>query len=62
VKNGRATTAVAVKVDKKEIGKPSLLIANEEGCAPPKKPEFEPGQPIEQVSSVPTQMLTAPAK
>ena len=45
---------VAAKAEKEEIGKPSLLITREEGCEPPKKLEYKPGQPIEQLcASVP---------
>jgi Zn-dependent protease with chaperone function len=42
---------VAAKAEKEEIGKPSLLITKEEGCAPPKKLEYKPGQPIEVLCS-----------
>jgi hypothetical protein len=45
---------VAAKAEKEEIGKPSLLITKEEGCEPPKKLEYKPGQPIEDLcSSIP---------
>jgi Zn-dependent protease with chaperone function len=42
---------VAAKAEKEEIGKPSLLITKEEGCEPPKKLEYTPEQPIEDLCS-----------
>lgn len=36
---------------KEEKEKPSLLLTKEEGCAPPQKIEYKPGQPIEQICS-----------
>jgi hypothetical protein len=42
---------VAAKAEKEEIGKPSLLITKEEGCEPPKKLEYKPDQPIEELCS-----------
>jgi hypothetical protein len=44
---------ITAKAEKEEIGKPSLLITREEGCEPPKKLEYKPGQPIEQVCAQP---------
>jgi predicted Zn-dependent protease len=44
---------IAAKAEKEEVGKPSLLITKEEGCAPPKKLEYKPGQPIEQICATP---------
>ncbi len=46
---------IAAKADREEIGKPSLLITREEGCEPPKKLEYKPGAPIEQVCEQPGQ-------
>lgn len=40
---------IAAKAEKEEIGKPSLLITREEGCEPPNKLEYKPGEPIERV-------------
>lgn len=34
---------------KEEKDKPSLLMTKEEGCAPPQKLEYKPGQPIDQI-------------
>jgi Zn-dependent protease with chaperone function len=42
---------VVAKAEKEEIGKPSLLITREEGCAPPNKIEYTPDQPIERLCS-----------
>jgi Zn-dependent protease with chaperone function len=44
---------IAAKAEKEEVGKPSLLITKEEGCEPPKKLEYTPGQPIEQICATP---------
>jgi len=46
---------ITAKAEKEEIGKPSLLITREEGCEPPKKLEYKPGDPIEQVCAQPKQ-------
>ena len=51
---------VAAKAEKEEIGKPSLLITKEEGCAPPKKLEYKPDQPIEELcTSLPQTVQSA---
>lgn len=44
---------VVAKAEKDEIGKPSLLITKEEGCAPPNKIEYKPDQPIEELCATP---------
>lgn len=44
---------IAAAAEKEEIGKPSLLLTKEEGCDPPKKLEYKPGQPIEDICSAP---------
>ncbi|HET7102749.1 MAG TPA: M48 family metalloprotease [Terracidiphilus sp.] len=49
----KALVPVAAAAEKEEVGKPSLLMTKEEGCAPPEKLEYEPGQPIEQLCSSP---------
>jgi beta-barrel assembly-enhancing protease len=51
---------IAVKAEKEEVGRPSLLQTREEGCEPPKKLEYKPGQPIEQICS--SQAQSVPAK
>ncbi len=50
---------IAAKAEKEEVGKPSLLITKEEGCAPPKKLEYKPGQPIEQICAMPAVTISS---
>jgi Zn-dependent protease with chaperone function/predicted outer membrane protein len=50
---------VVKKADKEVAEKPSLLMGRAEGCEPPPKIEYEPGQPIEQICATPLRM---PAK
>jgi len=42
---------IAAAADKEEIGKPSLKMPQEQGCQPPKKLEYTPEQPIEDLCS-----------
>ena len=42
---------VVIAAEKEEIGKPSLLLTKEEGCAAPAKLEYKPGQPIQELCS-----------
>lgn len=44
---------ITAKAEKEDVNKPSLLITRAEGCEPPKKLEYEPGQPIEQLCTQP---------
>jgi Zn-dependent protease with chaperone function len=53
---------IAAKAEKEENEKPSLLITKQEGCESPKKLEYKPEQPIEELCAVPIQTLTVPAK
>ena len=53
---------IAAKAEQEEIGKPSLLITKEEGCVPPKKLEYKPDQPVEELCAAPLQTLDIPAK
>lgn len=46
---------ITVAAEKEEVGKPSLRITREEGCEPPKKLEYTPGQPIEELCAAPPQ-------
>jgi Zn-dependent protease with chaperone function len=48
---------IAAKAEKEEVGKPSLLITKEEGCAPPNKIEYKPDQPIEELCAAPLQTV-----
>jgi hypothetical protein len=50
---------IAAKAEKEEVGKPSLLITKEEGCEPPKKLEYKPGQPIEQICATPAVIISS---
>jgi hypothetical protein len=56
-------TPIAAKAEREDVGKPSLLISREDGCEPPKKIEYQPGQPIEELCAqplVPRQLGAAP--
>jgi Zn-dependent protease with chaperone function len=44
---------IAAKAEKEEVKKPSLLMTREEGCEPPKKLEYKPGQQIEELCAMP---------
>ena len=44
---------IAAAANKEEMNKPSLKITREQGCEPPKKLEYTPGQPIEALCSAP---------
>lgn len=48
---------ITVKAEQEEADKPSLLITKEEGCPPPKKLEYQPGQPVEELCSAPAQTM-----
>ena len=48
---------VTAEAAKEEKEKPSLLLTKEEGCTPPKKLEYKPGQPIDQICSASAQTL-----
>jgi hypothetical protein len=49
---------IAAVANKEEMGRPSLKITREQGCEPPKKLEYKPGQPIEELCAAPTRTLT----
>jgi len=51
---------VAAKAEKEEVGRPSLKMTREQGCEPPKKLEYKPGEPIEILCSSPIQTLAEP--
>lgn len=51
---------ITAQAEREDVDKPSLLISREEGCEPPKKIEYQPGQPIEQLCAQP--MLTSQAE
>ena len=43
---------LTANAEKEEVKKPSLLMTREEGCQSPKKVEYKPGQPIEELCAV----------
>jgi beta-barrel assembly-enhancing protease len=49
----RELAPVVTAAEKEETKRPSLRMTREEGCEPPKKLEYTPGQPIEQLCSAP---------
>lgn len=53
---------VSAEAAKEEKEKPSLLLTKEEGCTPPKKLEYKPGQPIDQICTAAPQSLTTTAE
>jgi Zn-dependent protease with chaperone function len=48
---------IAAAANKEEMGKPSLKITREQGCEPPKRLEYKPGQPIEELCSAPPRIV-----
>lgn len=50
---------VTAEAAKDEKNKPSLLLTKEDGCTPPKKLEYKPGQPIDQICSASAQTVDA---
>lgn len=44
---------IASAAEKEEVGKPSLLLQREQGCEAPKKLEYKPGEPIEDLCALP---------
>jgi Zn-dependent protease with chaperone function len=50
---------ITATAEREETKKPSLLLAREEGCEPPKKLEYNPGQPIEELCSLSNKVSTA---
>ncbi|HET9179827.1 MAG TPA: M48 family metalloprotease [Terriglobia bacterium] len=51
----KALKPVAAEAEKEEVGKPSLRITREQGCAPPQKLEYKPNQPIEDLCAAASQ-------
>ncbi|HEV2490673.1 MAG TPA: M48 family metalloprotease [Candidatus Acidoferrales bacterium] len=51
---------IAAASEKEEVGKPSLLLNREKGCEPPKKLEYKPGEPIEDLCARPIQTMESP--
>jgi hypothetical protein len=48
---------IAETAKKEELGRPSLTVTRAEGCEPPKKLEYEPKQPIEELCSAPPRTM-----
>ena len=51
---------IAAAANKEEMGRPSLKITREQGCEPPKRLEYTPGQPIEELCAAPIRTVTDP--
>lgn len=49
---------ISEAAEKEEIGRPSLRMTKAEGCEPPAKLEYTPGQPIEDLCSAPMRSVT----
>lgn len=54
--------SISAAANKEEMRRPSLKITREEGCEPPAKVEYKPGQPIETLCSSPARTLDGAAK
>ncbi len=48
---------IVTKAEQEEKEKPSLLIPRAEGCEPPQKIEYKPGQPIEDLCGAPMRQV-----
>src|SRR5215470_1575222 len=53
---------IAAAASKEEMKRPSLKITREEGCEPPKKLEYAPGQPIEDLCAAPPRRVNGVEK
>jgi predicted Zn-dependent protease len=53
----RQLAPVSAAANKEEMGRPSLKITREEGCEPPTKLEYKPGQAIESLCSAPARSV-----
>lgn len=51
---------ITATAEREDVDKPSLLISREEGCEPPQKIEYQPGQPIEQLCAQPVPQAAQP--
>ncbi len=58
----KALAPIAAKAEKEDANAPSLKITRAEGCEPPKKLEYKPGQPIEQLCSAASRTESPGAK
>ena len=53
----RQLAPISAAANKQEMGRPSLKLTREEGCEPPTKLEYMPGQPIEQLCAAPPRIV-----
>ncbi|TAM80591.1 MAG: hypothetical protein EPN47_15125 [Acidobacteria bacterium] len=51
----KALAPISAAAEKEEKGKPSLRMTAEQGCTPPQKLEYKPGQPIENLCAAASQ-------
>lgn len=58
----RELAPIVKEAEKESADKPSLMISKAEGCEPPTKIEYKPGQPIEEICAVPLRSPTPPNK
>jgi len=56
----RTRWPVVAAASKEELKRPSLKMTREEGCEPPKKLEYTPGQPIEDLCAAPVRKVNGP--
>jgi Zn-dependent protease with chaperone function len=54
----KALAPITAAAEKEEVGKPSLKLPQEAGCAPPQRLEYTADQPIEQICSKPPVTVT----
>src|SRR5215467_2036827 len=52
---------IAAAANKEQMGRPSLKVTREQGCEPPTKLEYKPGQPIEALCSAPARTVNGAA-
>lgn len=53
---------ISAAASQEEMRRPSLRITREEGCEPPAKLEYKPGQPVETLCSAPARIVNGAAK
>lgn len=58
----RELAPIAAAANKKEMERPSLKMTRQEGCEPPAKSEYKPGQPIETLCSAPPRAVNGGTK
>lgn len=58
----RELAPISAAANQQEMGRPSLRITREQGCEPPTKLEYKPGQPIEALCSAPPRTVAGVPK